>query len=168
MRGSASCAPDVVAHTHICTFFSSIAASSITPSGATVHLLAHSKKKKIGIGDKPSNEQKTQGGNLIAVLISPRPWTLVTDHFNGTVQYYRYHSSTQQDGNPPPPRAFAYTYRLSDFWTTRCTNCPAALGRLDDMARERPSVAFVGVNIDSAVAAKGMVLEAKSEGRWAR
>eukprot|EP00903_Cladosiphon_okamuranus_P006246 g6130.t1 len=53
-----------------------------------------------------------------------------------------------------------------DFWTTRCTNCPAALDALDAIARERPGVAFVGVNIDDAGLAGELVAKAASEGRW--
>ncbi|CAM9334266.1 unnamed protein product [Scytosiphon promiscuus] len=53
-----------------------------------------------------------------------------------------------------------------DFWTTRCTNCPAALDALDAIARQRPSVKFVGVNIDDAVAAGELINQAASEGRW--
>ncbi|CAN0406699.1 unnamed protein product [Hapterophycus canaliculatus] len=58
--------------------------------------------------------------------------------------------------------------RLADFWTTRCTNCPAALDALDAIARQRPSVKFVGVNIDDASAARELVTQAASEGRWMR
>eukprot|EP00904_Undaria_pinnatifida_P005329 jgi/Undpi1/1926/HiC_scaffold_12.g05313.m1 len=53
-----------------------------------------------------------------------------------------------------------------DFWTTRCTNCPAALDSLDAIAKQRPSVTFVGVNIDDAAAAKEIVSNATSQGRW--
>ncbi|CAM9645085.1 unnamed protein product, partial [Laminaria digitata] len=53
-----------------------------------------------------------------------------------------------------------------DFWTTRCTNCPAALDSLDAIARKRPSVTFVGVNIDDAGAAKDLVSKAALQGRW--
>lgn len=56
----------------------------------------------------------------------------------------------------------------ADFWTTRCTNCPAALDALDAIARERPSIAFVGVNIDDAGLARELVSRAASEGRWTR
>lgn len=56
----------------------------------------------------------------------------------------------------------------TDFWTTRCTNCPAALDALDALARERPSVNYVGVNIDDASLARELVAKAASEGRWTR
>ncbi|CAN0061529.1 unnamed protein product, partial [Ectocarpus sp. 4 AP-2014] len=55
-----------------------------------------------------------------------------------------------------------------DFWTTRCTNCPAALDALDSIAFARPSVAFVAVNIDDSGAARELVSQAASEGRWTR
>ncbi|CAM9942000.1 unnamed protein product [Choristocarpus tenellus] len=55
-----------------------------------------------------------------------------------------------------------------DFWTTRCTNCPAALDQLDLLAKSRPSVAFISVNIDDASVASSLVSKAASEGRWTR
>lgn len=57
---------------------------------------------------------------------------------------------------------------ITDFWTTRCTNCPAALDSLDTMAEQRPSVRFISVNIDDADAAKALLEKAASEGRWTR
>ncbi|CAN0460437.1 unnamed protein product, partial [Ectocarpus sp. 8 AP-2014] len=55
---------------------------------------------------------------------------------------------------------------MTDFWTTRCTNCPAALDALDSIALGRPSVTFVAVNIDDSGAARELVSQAASEGRW--
>lgn len=55
-----------------------------------------------------------------------------------------------------------------DFWTTRCTNCPDALERLDSISRERGSIKFVGVNIDDIVKARQLLQEATSAGRWTR
>ncbi|CAN0118232.1 unnamed protein product, partial [Discosporangium mesarthrocarpum] len=56
-----------------------------------------------------------------------------------------------------------------DFWTTRCTNCPAALDSLDELAALCPSASFVAVNIDGTdAAAATLVLESASEGRWTR
>ncbi|CAN0552912.1 unnamed protein product, partial [Ectocarpus sp. 12 AP-2014] len=51
---------------------------------------------------------------------------------------------------------------------TRCTNCPAALDALDSIALGRPSVTFVAVNIDDSGAARELVSQAASEGRWTR
>jgi thiol-disulfide isomerase/thioredoxin len=58
------------------------------------------------------------------------------------------------------PRRFA----LLDFWTTRCTRCPAALDKLNTLApsaREAHSIEFVSVNLDDHEGATAL-----AAGKW--
>lgn len=55
------------------------------------------------------------------------------------------------------------TKTTSDFWTTRCVRCPAALDALEGLAAKRESpapaagVKYVSLNLDSLEGARGMV-----------
>mmetsp|Transcript_18239 Transcript_18239/g.26667 ORF Transcript_18239/g.26667 Transcript_18239/m.26667 type:complete len:159 (-) Transcript_18239:205-681(-) len=48
-----------------------------------------------------------------------------------------------------------------DFWTTKCTRCPAALDKLNDMAEEKPDVVFVSCCLNDKEVAADMV-----DGNW--
>lgn len=55
-----------------------------------------------------------------------------------------------------------------DFWTTRCTRCPAALDRLNEMAADPAygNVHFVAIVCDSLDGARN-IIEQDDEPRWA-
>lgn len=55
--------------------------------------------------------------------------------------------------------------QTSDFWTTRCTRCPAALDQLDERAQKHPDVTFLSVCCDKLDGARS-ILEAADEPRW--
>ncbi|CAM9899280.1 unnamed protein product, partial [Ectocarpus sp. 12 AP-2014] len=96
---------------------------------------------------------------LDALLALPSTSLLPGDGKDGAVDA----RSTATLGDLRDAKATVY-----DFWTTRCTNCPAALDALDSIALGRPSVTFVAVNIDDSGAARELVSQAASEGRWTR
>lgn len=59
-------------------------------------------------------------------------------------------------------------YKLnSDFWTTKCTNCPDALDRLNDLAGEEryKNVKFVSICCDSCDGARN-IIEKEDSPRW--
>ncbi|CAN0262824.1 unnamed protein product [Ectocarpus fasciculatus] len=94
---------------------------------------------------------------LDALLALPSTSLLPRDGKDGAADV----KSTATLGDLRDAKATVY-----DFWTTRCTNCPAALDALNSIALVRPSVAFVAVNIDDAGAARELISQAASEGRW--
>lgn len=56
---------------------------------------------------------------------------------------------------------------MTDFWTTKCTNCPDALDRLNDLAGEERyrNVKFVSICCDSCDGARN-IIEKEDSPRW--
>ena len=65
-----------------------------------------------------------------------------------------------------PSQTWTLTHLLvTDFWTTQCVKCPAALDKLNEMATEHPDVQFVSICCDSLDGAREIV-EQDDEPRW--
>lgn len=54
---------------------------------------------------------------------------------------------------------------ITDFWTTQCVKCPAALDNLNELAIEHPDVQFVSICCDSLDGARE-IIERNNELRW--
>ncbi|KAI2512173.1 hypothetical protein MHU86_2260 [Fragilaria crotonensis] len=52
-----------------------------------------------------------------------------------------------------------------DFWTTKCTRCPAALDKLQLMSQQYPQITFVSICCDSLDGARE-ILERDDELKW--
>jgi hypothetical protein len=66
---------------------------------------------------------------------------------------------------PPPPSTTNHTN--TDFWTTRCTNCPSALDELNDLASDEryENVKFASICCDSCDGARE-IIEKDDSPRW--
>ena len=61
--------------------------------------------------------------------------------------------------------SFAGCWETTDFWTTRCTRCPAALDRLNERALQHADVQFVSICCNKLDGARE-IIEEKDELRW--
>lgn len=52
-----------------------------------------------------------------------------------------------------------------DFWTTKCTRCPAALDKLQLMSQQYPQISFISICCDSLDGARE-ILERDDELKW--
>lgn len=52
-----------------------------------------------------------------------------------------------------------------DFWTTKCTRCPAALDKLQTMTKEHSNITFVSICCDKLDGARE-IIEQEDELRW--
>lgn len=61
------------------------------------------------------------------------------------------------------------TFYATDFWTTKCTNCPDALDNLNDLAADEryKDVKFVSICCDSCDGARD-IIEKNDRPRWHR
>ena len=66
-------------------------------------------------------------------------------------------------------QAFTGKYTVIDFWTTKCTNCPEALDKLDNLATRQEyklkKVSFASINCDSETGARNIIDEFDTP-RW--
>lgn len=62
-----------------------------------------------------------------------------------------------------------HTAQTTDFWTTRCTNCPDALDELNDLAADEryKNVKFASICCDSCDGARN-IIEKDDSPRWDR
>ena len=62
-----------------------------------------------------------------------------------------------------------HTTQTTDFWTTRCTNCPDALDKLNDLAADEryKNVKFASICCDSCDGARN-IIEKDDSPRWDR
>jgi hypothetical protein len=71
------------------------------------------------------------------------------------------------DPHDTPNDIFLSTPFSTDFWTTKCTRCPAALDNLDSLAQkpEYSNVKFTSIVLDECDGARN-IIEQNDEPRW--